>query len=184
MSSDSSLYSEHKTINYNSVLRELTKINDELFDNHLNIVTEKDYIAILFNFDRRIDLYLSQDYKKYDWSTYDSETDKCDYEIIDGEYLEVNRGYGAIILNWLEDVILKELGNRLNATIDNEYWMDNDRPNEYTYGTLRERIMKPFPKGVGTLKKMFGLRGYIKEEMSYSKKTAGEDLFDKIWSIK
>lgn len=184
MPSESTLYSRHKTINYNSTLRELNKINSELFGGHLNIVTEKDYIGILFNFSRRISIWINQDYKKYDWSTYNDETDECDYELIEGEYLEVSRGYGAIILNWLEDVILKELGNRLNATIDNDYWMDMDRPKEYSYGTLRERVMKPFPKEVGSLRKMFGLRGYIEEEKHSCQITVGEDLFKICWNYK
>jgi len=161
MSNETDIITRSK-ITHKSVVNEVNNINRDIFNGMLPIEVddEHNFIGIRFS--------------EYDCIAIRTHRGNINF----------GGGHGPAVLWWLQRLMEYELANRFNSTIKDDYWIDKPRPEKYTYGTLRAYIMKPFPEEVGTLKKMFGLREYIKFQIPYNRRIIGEELFDYIWNNK
>jgi hypothetical protein len=177
MANHTSIFVRDNSITKESVLKAIEDINNELFDGRLPIKVEDNFIGLVFDNSNAITMWIEKDYEYHNWELYD--TEGYEPEIIKGSYIDVRHGHGIKFLWWLDSVIIKELANRFNATLDGEGYDRDNRPEKYTYKTLREFIMNPFIEV--TYIKLLLHRWVVKDELKWNKEIIGEELFDYVW---
>lgn len=163
------------------IMNTIQDINKDVFNGLLSISVSDNYISICKSLcDKSYDglnIWIKEDYDYYDDD--ESETQ------IKGFYVDIRQGHASDFYWWLDEKIIVELANRLNAIILGEgFGYTLERPeNGYVYNkTFREMLFKPYHKT--TWLEMLFNRVRVKWELGKTREDITPELFDWVWKMK